>query len=363
MAKATVRPNPGEMPLPPHYDPKKVGSIYRVPYQNIVNPAEGLSYQARAWAKQHGLKNAATDKVKMCVLVIDCQNTFCNPDFELFVAGRSGTGAIDDTRRLCEFIYRNLHRVTKIAATMDTHTAMQIFHDVYFINDQGEHPAPFYPPILADDLKSGKWKVNPAIANDLGNYMTLQQDVIYYLTELENAGRYKHTVWPYHAMLGGIGHALVPSFEEVCFFHNLARSSQTTIRTKGGIAYRERFSAMREEVLTGVGGKPMGQKDTELFKMLLTYDYVVFFGQAKSHCVAWTIRDILQEVLAVDKRLANKFYVVEDGSSPVVVPGVDYTDAANAAIDEFRNAGMNVVRVNDDNGNPVPIESWPGVQY
>jgi len=34
--------------------------------------------------------------------------------FELFVGGQSGSGAVDDNVRLCEFIYRNLGLVSAI---------------------------------------------------------------------------------------------------------------------------------------------------------------------------------------------------------------------------------------------------------
>ena len=56
-------------------------------------------------------------------MLIDVQNTFCIPDFELYVGGRSGHGAVEDNIRLCEFIYRNLGNITHITATMDTHLA------------------------------------------------------------------------------------------------------------------------------------------------------------------------------------------------------------------------------------------------
>lgn len=49
----------------------------------------------------------------MCLLLIDVQNTFCIPSFELFVGGQSGTGAVEDNRRLCEFIYRNLELLAR----------------------------------------------------------------------------------------------------------------------------------------------------------------------------------------------------------------------------------------------------------
>ena len=70
------------------------------------------------------------------------RNTFCIPEFELYVGGHSGSGAVDDSGRLCEFIYRNLHRITQMIPTMDTHQAMQIFHAVYLIDADGKHPDP-----------------------------------------------------------------------------------------------------------------------------------------------------------------------------------------------------------------------------
>jgi hypothetical protein len=46
---------------------------------------------------------------------------------------------------------------------MDTHTAMQIFHAVFWVNDAGEHPQP-HSSISLEDVQKGVWKVNPAIA-------------------------------------------------------------------------------------------------------------------------------------------------------------------------------------------------------
>jgi len=89
----------------------------------------------------------------------------------------------------------------------------------------------------------------------------------------------------------------------------------------------------------------------------LDFDVIVIAGQAKSHCVAWTIDDLLADILAQDKRLVEKVYLLEDCTSPVVVPGViDYTDQADAAFQRFADAGMHVVRSTD------PVESWPGIK-
>jgi nicotinamidase-related amidase len=88
----------------------------------------------------------------------------------------------------------------------------------------------------------------------------------------------------------------------------------------------------------------------------LDFDAVVIAGQAKSHCLAWTIDDLLREIQVSDKNLAEKVYLLEDCSSPVVIPGVvDYTEEANAAFERFAEAGMQIVRSTD------PISTWPGM--
>jgi nicotinamidase-related amidase len=53
--------------------------------------------------------------------------------------------------------------------------------------------------------------------------------------------------------------------------------------------------------------------------------------------------------MATDTQLAQKVYLLEDCTSPVVVPGVvDHTDAANAAYEWFAKAGMHIVKSTED---------------
>jgi nicotinamidase-related amidase len=156
-------------------------------------------------------------------------------------------------------------------------------------------------------------------------------------------------------MLGGIGHALVSSVEEAVFFHTIARHSQPEFVIKGSNPPTEHYSVIGPEVTHGPDGEQLAQRNEDLVRRLLAFDAVVIAGQAKSHCVAWTIDDLLEGTQA-DRRLAEKVYLVEDCSSPVVVPGiVDYTDDADAAFARFAEAGMHVVRSTD------PIETWPGL--
>jgi nicotinamidase-related amidase len=340
-----------ELPLPPHFDPNQVGNVWKVPYQDRAEEAEN-------WAKKHLIPPAADDEFRICLVAVDVQNTFCIPDFELFVGGRSGTGAIDDNRRLCEFIYRNLDVLSQIAPTMDTHQAMQIFHAIFLVNDKGEHPPPF-TLISEEEIKKGLWKLNPKVCHSLQideDYG--QEHLLQYTKTLKKGDKYDLTIWPYHAMLGGIGHGLVSSFEEGTFFHSFARQSQTNFQIKGNNPLTEHYSVLGPEVTEGPDGKPIAEKNTTLIQQLLQFDAVLIAGQAKSHCVAWTIDDLLEAIRTQDMILAEKVYLLEDCTSPVVIPGViDYTEQANEAFKRFADAGMHIVRSTD------PMDSWPGIKF
>ena len=333
--------NKVELPIPDFFDAKQVGTVWRIPYEERAR-------QARDWADQHGLPPAAADSTKTWLMLIDVQNTFCIPDFELYVGGRSGRGAVEDNARLCEFIYRNLGTITQVTATMDTHIAMQVFHAIFFVDQDGNHPAP-YTDIHAAELQDGKWTFNPALASQFNIAPEYgQQMMIHYAEELQKTGKYALTVWPYHAMLGGIGHALVSSVEEALFFHTIARLSQVDIVTKGDTPFTENYSVIGPEVLTGPMGEQLGKRDQRFIQQLQDCDRLIVAGQAKSHCVAWTVSDLLDDIMLADPQLAEKVYLLEDCTSPVVVPGVvDHTDAADAAYEWFASAGMHVVKSTD----------------
>lgn len=339
-----------ELPIPSFFKPGKVGEVWRVKYEEIANAA-------LQWAEDHKIQPAAKDDFRICLITVDVQNTFCIPDFELYVAGRSGTGAVDDNRRLCEFIYRNLHRITQVVPTMDTHQAMQIFHGIFFVNERGEHPGP-YTVITGEDFENGVWQFNSLLSENLQeDPQYVQRHIQHYAGQLSKTEKFDLMIWPYHAMLGGIGHALVSSVEEAIFFHTFARYSQADFQVKGRHPLTEHYSVFGPEVSTGPDGKTLVEKNEHLFAKLYEFDAVIIAGQAKSHCVAWTIADLLDNIMSRDRKLVEKVYLLEDCTSPVVVPGgADFTDDADAAFRRFADAGMHVVRSTN------PIADWPGME-
>lgn len=339
-----------ELPTPPHFDPEKASKVWKVEYQKIADASIN-------WKVKHEITPSSDDRIRVCLVAVDVQNTFCIPDFELYVAGRSGTGAVDDNRRLCDFIYRNLNTISQIIPTMDTHQAFQIFHSIFLVDEKGEHPLPF-TTISQKDILSGKWKFNSTLGENLElNPAYMKGYLEHYTKQLKESGKYELTIWPYHAMLGGIGHALVSSVEEAIFFHTICRDSQPHIHVKGNHTLTEHYSVLGPEVSKDQKGRTLVDKNETILHDLLEFDIVIIAGQAKSHCVAWTISDLLEDVKSRDESLVQKFYLLEDCTSPVVIPGViDYTDEADSAFKRFKEDGMNIVKSTD------PILSWPGIK-
>src|SRR6476469_2973608 len=124
-------------PVPSWFEPRHAAEWSHRP------DAARLCAAAAPWRVQHAIKPAAADEKRVHLLLIDVQKDFCFPEGTLYVAGRSGKGAIDDSRRIAEFIYANLGAITDITTTLDTHLAYQIFFPSFWIDQAGAPPQPF----------------------------------------------------------------------------------------------------------------------------------------------------------------------------------------------------------------------------
>lgn len=332
MAKKT-----GNNQAPSFYDRNKVGQIHLTGFDRYLQIAQ----EAAEFRKRLGIKPASEDKFKIAVFSIDEQIGFCIPGASLFVPG-----AVEDSQRGCDFIYRNIDVITNLQYSLDTHRAFQIFYPTFWIDKDGNNPAPF-TMITTDDIRKGKWI--PAL-------YPLEAES--YVAELEKTGKYVLIIWPFHTMLGAIDHALVPAAFEAALFHSIARQKQTGFETKGTHPLTENFSVLEPEVKqikVGANVINTGQFNTGFFKALMNNDRVYVKGQAKSHCVKSTIESLLNQILTDDPDLVKKVYILEDCMSSV--PAVrdakgnllspDFPAIADAAIEDFKKAGMNVVKSTD----------------
>ena len=317
------------LPAPTFYDAQKVSSVY-------VERASLVAEVADEYRRKHRVPPSAKDKIRIAAFGIDAQIGFSCPGASLFVPG-----AVEDTQRTIEWLYRNLDRITQLHFSLDTHRVFQIFHPAWWIDDDGKHPAPF-TPITTKDVRDGRYKpvMHPA-------------ECLEYVKKLEASGKYTLTIWPYHTLLGGVSHALVPALMEAAMFHSLVRSSQTHFETKGTHAMTENYSVLSPEVRE-LGGQSVGTFNAAFFKMLMEFDRVYVFGQAKSHCVLSTLRDMQEHIASVDPKLMSKVWVLEDATSPVpappldpLPPALDFPRIADQAFVELRAAGMNLVKTTD----------------
>jgi nicotinamidase-related amidase len=349
--------NYGELPIPTHFDPRKATELFEPEYYR-------LQLAASEWATQHSLKptSVTSQRMKISFIPIDVQVSFCFPGKSLFVAGRNGNGAVDDSIRTCEFIYKNISLLDEIVPTMDTHTGAQIFFPRMWQYADGSPVAPF-TIITEDDVKNGKIVINPAMGYAVlqqpggGAVNILQRHGRHYTSELGREGKFPLMVWDYHTMLGSIGHCLVPLVDEAIFFFDVARQNQAAHQIKGGNPLSENYSVIRQEVLTAADGKPLPNTgiNKKLMSRIDTSDVIIFAGQAASHCLGWTVMDVLDYINQQDPAMAHKIYVVEDLTSSVVTPQYDFTDDAKRLFDTFDKAGMHIVK------STTPIAEWPGV--
>ncbi|MGA9520010.1 MAG: nicotinamidase [Myxococcaceae bacterium] len=317
------------LPLPDFYEPKKVDHLH-------LERAGLIAEQAREYARKHDIAPAAQDRFRIAAFGIDVQVGFCTPGASLFVPG-----AVEDTQRVLSWLYRNLGDITGLYFSMDTHRVFQIFHPSWWIDRDGKHPAPL-TPIYSEDVRTGRWQP-----------ISHPKESLEYCKKLEASGRYVLTVWPYHTLLGGLSHALVPAVMEAAIFHSLVRKRQTHFETKGTHALTENYSVLTPEVRE-LGGNTVGAFNAPFLKLLLEYDRVYVFGQAKSHCVLSTLNDIRDYIQNTDPALADRVWILEDAMSPVpapplnpLPPALDFPRLADEAIDRFRKAGMHVVKTTD----------------
>jgi nicotinamidase-related amidase len=312
--------------FPSYYEARRVGELY-------VERAGLVADAARAWARAHGTRPAAEDRERIAAFGIDVQVAFCHPDASLFVPG-----AVEDTRRAVEWIYRNLPRITALHLSLDTHSVFQIFHPSWWVDADGA-PAPPFTQVSAADVRAGRWRATAHARESEA-----------YVRALEASGKYTLTVWPYHALLGGASHALMPALMEAAVFHAVARAQPTRFETKGAAALTENYSVIAPEV-TQLGERSVGAVNRALLDALDRYDRVYVFGQAKSHCVLATLRDLAARAPALAKRVV----VLEDAMSPVPPPpvaplpaGLDFPRLADDGVRELvASAGMRVARTSD----------------
>ncbi len=231
------------------------------------------------------------------LLIIDPQKDFCDPNGSLYVSGADG-----DMDRVAVLISRLKTKLRGIHVTLDSHRKVDISHAIWFKDSSGAHPAPF-TVISAGDVRSGKWTTTQP-----GAY----KRTLSYLDALESGGRYPHVIWPYHCLIGDEGHNVWPAlFEAIHEWED--RFAVAGFITKGSNPWTEHFSAVQAEVPDPQD--PTTQVNTGLINTLAEADIVLLAGEALSHCLASTVRDVADKL--ANPRYTAKLVLLSDASSNV----------------------------------------------
>ena len=265
-----------------------------------------------------------TQRKKNALLIIDAQVDFCDPkNGALFVPG-----AVEDNKRLASFILSNLDEIDYMAATLDSHHLIDIAHPHFWKDKDGKSPNPF-TVISAQDVRDGKWT----------SKFYAPQQVLKYLDDLQAQGEFVHVIWPAHCLIGSAGHAIDGIvFDAIKAFDAEKGAAGCVFVTKGTHPLTEHFGAFRAQV--PIPNNPSTEVNFSLLKVLAEYDNVYLAGQAKSHCVANTLKQALQ----YQPDLAKKFIVLEDCMSSVSpggpAPNITWEQHAQPIYDDAKAKGV-----------------------
>lgn len=247
------------------------------------------------------------------LLIIDPQNDF-HPGGSLAIPT-----ADEDAERIAALIRSRAHEIDRIVVTLDSHQRIHIAHGVFWTNDQGEHPPPF-TTITREDIARGTWR-----AVDAKSQAAAEE----YAERLEERGK-KICVWPEHCIIGSPGHNVRAVILDAVNYWAVARMKEVTFFWKGQNCLTEMYSALRAEVPVPSDERTV---NTGLIRALRESSRVLVCGQALSHCVNFTVRDLVE----IYKDLGS-ITILRDCTS--AVPGFEETGRAFLA--EMEAKGVRV---------------------
>lgn len=251
------------------------------------------------------------------LLIIDPQNDFCDPKGALYVSG-----ADNDMKNLAAFVNKNRMKLDDIHATLDSHHFVDIAHPVFWTNSKNEHPAPF-TIISEDEVINGIWRTtNPA-------HMKRGKE---YVRTLASNGRYPLCIWPPHCLIGSWGYGVFPEiFDSLLAWEK--DFAMVDYVTKGSNFWSEHYSAVQADVPDPED--PGTQLNQVLIQTLQNADMILLAGEARSHCLANTVRDIANNF---GEENIKKMYLLEDCTSDVT----GFEQMGNDFIKEMSSRGMNI---------------------
>lgn len=273
--------------------------------------------------------------LKLHVICIDDQNDFTDPNGSLFVKGGD-----QNVRRAAKLIERLRDKITDIHVTMDSHRKVDISHPLWWVDDHGNKPGPI-TGVTIDDKGVFHFHnfISGAKTTGRTRALSAKDRTVKYIKALTANGRYPHTIWPEHCLIGDEGHNLNPVLAAAIHEWEEKRYAITNVVTKGSNPWTEHFSAVQAEVPDPED--PSTQINRGLIETLEQADIVLWVGEALSHCLANTFRDTVANFS--DPSFIKKMWLATDATSSV--PG--FEKYGDDFIAEMTAKGMNRTTTTD----------------
>ena len=232
-------------------------------------------------------------------------------------------GGWENAVNTASFINKNIESISKVILTFDTHEKYDVAHSLFWENEKGEQPEPF-TIISHNDVKEGVWM--PVDKN-------LYHNMIDYTRKLEEGGKMQLCIWPTHAVLGSLGHKLVAPVEQAVYQWEDLHKARSQKYMKGHYPLTEHYGAIEAEVIDV--NVPSTMKNQELLNEISDADVLYVSGQALSHCVAATVRQIVKYL---GDEFAKRIVLLKDTTNPVS----GFEELGKDFIEELRLKGMRV---------------------
>jgi nicotinamidase-related amidase len=235
--------------------------------------------------------------------------------------------------RLTALVKRLGDKLDDIHVTLDSHHPLHIAHPNYFRNlKTGAMPNPF---TLMEE------KGGTIVGSDGCEYTTFNVNLlprtINYLKALVTSNRYKHCIWPMHCLIGSDGYRVVPQLFGALVDWEVKNNAAVDYVSKGSNYFAEHFGAVMAEVPDPED--PSTQLNNGFIETLMEADIILLAGEARSHCLANTVRDIANPaIFAQGDDFIKKCVLLEDCTSDV--PGFDALGVA--FVNDMKARGMQV---------------------
>ncbi|CAM9434518.1 unnamed protein product [Discosporangium mesarthrocarpum] len=254
---------------------------------------------------------------RTALLIIDPQNDF-HPGGSLAVSGSDA-----DAERIAAVIDDHAEDIAEIFVTLDSHHRMDIAHPKFWKGADGSSPPPF-TLITQEDLEAGRWL--PVEEANLDHCKG-------YARKLKEGGRFTLCIWPEHCLIGTPGHAIYPGINRALQDWAVSKRKTVTYIHKGQSTLTEHYSCFRAEVM--LEDDPSTGLNTGLIAELGIFERVLICGQALSHCVNFSTRDLAANW---DPSRLGDLVLMRDGTSSV--PG--FEEAGEMFVKDMVDMGVTV---------------------